>query len=257
VKKQVLRGQIGLLLLVIMGVVVALVMSVASRSLSDTVLSRQERESSAAFAVAETGIETAMNAIRDPLSANLSGSLSDISGFATGNYQTNLTTYDLFVKELESAHLDTSGAAGSLTIYWTKKGDTSENVACSGGGTGGAPSAIEVSAIRSTGVVRSYYNPNGCDPEANGFDTTTAVDGGAIYKSKIDYTIPAGTVMVRIKPIYNGATIAVSGLANQMYLIQSEVSGGDAQKEIEVRRGLNSPPAIFDFAVFAKGTIVK
>ena len=62
---------------------------------------------------------------------------------------------------------------------------------------------------------------------------------------------------MRIKPLYAGATISVTGTEGQMYLIQSEATGGDAQKEIEVKRGLNAPPSIFDFAIFAAQTIVK
>jgi len=77
------KGQVGLLLLVVMGIVVALVMSVASRSLSDTVLSRQERESSAAFAVAETGVERALNILRTtPGSVN--DTKFDVGGFVEG-----------------------------------------------------------------------------------------------------------------------------------------------------------------------------
>jgi len=38
-------------------------------------------------------------------------------------------------------------------------------------------------------------------------------------------------------------------------LIKSRAVGGDAQKEIEVTRGLNAPPAIFDFALMAGGVI--
>lgn len=255
-RNKIADGQVGLLLLVLMGVVVALVMSVASRSLSDTVLSRQERESSAAFTVAETGIESAMNALRDPNLETVGGPLADLSGLVTGNYKANLSTYALFVKEGETAHLNTSGS-GSLSIYWTKKGDSSEDIASCVGGSGMAPAALEISAIKATGVVRSYYNTSNCDPEANGFNATSAVGGGANYRSMITYAIPAGSTAVRIKPLYAGATIAVTGLSNQMYLIQSEASGGDAQKEIEVRRGLNAPPSIFDFAVFTNGTVVK
>lgn len=252
-------GQIGLILLVIMGVVVALVMSVASRSLSDTVLSRQERESSAAFAVAETGIETAMNALRDPGILTVGGPLSDLSGLVTGSYLGNLTTYSLYVKEGETAHLDLSTYAPTLNISWTKKNDGSEDLACGTEGSGGAAAAIEITAIQGAAntVQRSYYNASNCNLFPNGF--TISQDGGANYRSMINpfYSVPPNTTVVRIKPLYAGATIAVAGLSNQMYLIQSEATGGDAQKEIEVKRGLNAPASIFDFAVFSAGTIVK
>lgn len=249
-----------MLLLVIMAVVIALVMSIASRSLSDTVLSRQDRESSAAFSVAETGIENAMNALKNAGGAPVAPEiLSALSGTVTGNYAvTNSTSYGLYVPEGETAHLDTSTfAPGTLTISWTKKTNTSENVGVCTPASGGAPAAIEISAIKSTTANRSYFNPFSCSPFGNGF--TDSLDGGATYRSKITFSVAVGTTMVRIKPIYSGATISVtgSGLSTQLYLIQSKAKGGDAQKEIEVRRGLDAPASIFDFAVFTPSTIVK
>lgn len=258
-KNSYRSGQIGLLLLVIMGIVVALVMSVASRSLSDTVLSRQERESSAAFSVAETGVESALNALRTGSIPQGVVTLPESGGFITGEYAvTSSTSFGLFVREGESAHLDLSTFVPTLNIAWTKKADNTENIASCTEGSGLAPAGIEITALSGTSATRSYYNPAGCNPGSNGFDTS--VDGGSEYRSMISgYVVPPGTTMLRIKPIYNGATVSVSGvgLGSQLYLIQSKAEGGDVRKEIEVRRGLDAPPSVFDFAVFAAGTIVK
>jgi hypothetical protein len=258
-KNNIRRGQVGLLLLVIMGVVVALVMSVASRSLSDTVLSRQERESSAAFSVAETGIEKAMNEIRSQTGEPIGGALTGLSDFVSGEYSvSSSTSYGLYVKEGETAHLDLSSYVPTLSIAWTRKADLVENITTCTEGSQTAPAAIEITAFATAGVIRSYYNPASCNPGANGFGSSS--DGGAVYRSAIaSYSVPAGTTVLRIKPIYAGATITVSGtgLQDQLYLIQSQATGGDAKKEIEVKRGLDAPPSIFDFAVFTAGTIVK
>lgn len=248
------------MLLVIMGVVVALVMSIASRSLSDTVLSRQERESSAAFSVAEEGVESALNSLRQGAVPSGAPALSDSLGFASGSYAVAPTaSYALYAREGETAQLDLTGFSGTLTLYWTKKSDVSENLSTCTEGSGTAPAAIEVSAIQTAAntVKRSYYNPASCVIAANGF--TSSSDGGTDYRSSVAYVVPANTTTLRIKPIYSGATISVTGnnLKTQLYLIQSNASGGDAQKEIEVKRGLDAPPSIFDFAVFSAGTIVK
>jgi Tfp pilus assembly protein PilX len=257
---KIYGGQVGLLLLVVMGVIVALVMSIASRSLSDTVVSRQEKESSAAFSVAETGVEKAMSALQENGGQAVTGDLSGLSSTVTGNFAvTPTTSYGLFVREGEVAHLDLSTYVPTLTITWTRKVDKAENPSTCAEGTGLSPAAIEISAINGSNVSRSYYNPAGCNPGSNGF-LNTAVDGGSEYRSMIlSYSVPAGTTILRIKPIYAGATIAVSGsgLKDQLYLIQAKASGGDAQKEIEVRRGLDAAPSIFDFAVFSATTIVK
>lgn len=260
-RKSVGDGQIGLVLLVIMGIVVALVMSVASRSLSDTVVSRQERESSAAFAVAETGIENALSLLRQGSVPQGVASLSDSSGLVSGGYEILPTSnYALYVSEGETAHLDLSGYAGStLDIYWTEKTDASENLDCVSEGSGKAPAGLEVAAIKagSGTVLRSYYGPYNCSLTGTGF--LASGDGGASYRSSVGYALPAGTTAIRVKPVYTGATILISGagLSTQLYLIQSSASGGDAQKEIEVKRGLEAPPSVFDFAAFSSGTIVK
>lgn len=262
--KKVSGGQVGLLLLVVMGIVVALVMSVASLSLSDTVISRQERESSAAFSVAETGVEKALNALGGgggEFSGSLTGLVNPDSGvpFVTGNYKVEpSTTFGLYVREGETAHLDLSTYVPTLTIAWTKKSDSSENLTGCSEGSGLAPSAVEITALSATTANRVYYNPASCNPGANGFSASS--DGGSIYRSQIAaYPVPVGTLMLRIKPIYAGATISVSGagLTDQLYLIQSKASGGDAQKEIEVKRGLDAPPSIFDYAIFTAETIIK
>lgn len=258
--KSVRAGQVGLLLLVIMGIVIALVMSIASRSLSDTVLSRQERESGSALTVAETGVESALNALRtNPNPAP--GSLADSTGVFTGSYQVaNTSTYGLFVREGELSYLDLTGfPGGNLNISWTKKNDKSEDLACSGEGSGQAPAAIEVDAMQGTATSkRSYYNPYGCGAvTTNNF--TASVSGGTDYLSAYTYAVPAGTTALGIRPIYAGATISVAGagLSTQMHVIQSSASGGDAQSQVQVKRGLDGPPSIFDYAVFAGGTIVK
>jgi hypothetical protein len=266
-QNKIPRGQVGLLLLVIVGVVVALVMSVASRSLSDTVLSRQERESSAAFSVAETGVENALSALQNPdQGQQIGGSLTDVAGFVTGNYKVdNLSTYSLYLREGETAHLDLTGLTGPVTIYWTRKDDASEDIKTCNEGSGGAPASIEVIALQgsSSAVTRGYYNASNCGSLASSNRFDTSADGGAEYRSSIQLTqptdIPAGTTALRIKPIYTGATVAASGsgLDTQLYKIQSKAAGGDAQKEIEVKRGLDAPPSIFDYAVFTAGSIVK
>ncbi len=254
------EGQVGLLLLVIMGAVVALVMSVASRSLSDTVLSRQEKESSAAFSVAETGIETAFNELRQG-TADPGATPTFTVGNITGKYGVFPTsTFGLYLKEGETAHLNLTGyTAGSIDIYWTKRNDPSEALSGCVEGSGTAAAGLEINAIQESldrNVLR-YANPASCIGLADGF--VDSQDGGATYRSRLTYTVPASTTVLRLKPLFAGATIQVSGtnLATQLYKVQSSGVGGDAQKEIEVKRGLDAPASIFDYAVFSGGTIVK
>lgn len=251
------RGQVGLLLLVVMGLVVGIALSLASRSLSDTVLSRQESESAKAFRLAETGIEQALNQLRQgtvPDTLPLSGD-GAFSGNATVGEQ---DVFGLYVKEGEQAHLDVTNYTGNLDITWTRTADMRENPSSCNEGSGNAPAAIEVIAHRADGTARfAYYNPSGCSLGNNFTDSSAGSNG---YRSRVSsYAVGLGVVAVRIRPIYADATIQVSGsgLLTQLYLIQSQAEGGDAKKEIEVKRGLDAPASVFDYALFSGSGIEK
>ena len=253
-------GQVGLLLLVIMGLVVGIALSLASRSLGDTVLSRQESESAKAFRLAESGVEQALNALRQDSSTTSTLNLSGEGDFSGTTSIGGSTSFGLYVKEGEQAHLDVASfAPGNLTIQWTRTVDNSENPSSCSAGSGNAPAAIEVIAHKSDGTAAfSYLNPYGCTPEANGFGSTASSGSGG-YRSSATYNVVVGTVTVRIRPLYSDATITVSGtgLSTQLYLIQSKAAGGDAQKEIEVKRGLDAPASVFDYALFSGSSIEK
>lgn len=253
-------GQVGLLLLVIMGLVVGIALSLASRSLGDTVLSRQESESAKAFRLAESGVEQALNALRQDTSTTSTLNLTGDGDFSGTTSIGGSTSFGLYVKEGEQAHLDvTSFAPGNLTLQWTKAADTRENPASCSAGSGNSPAAIEIVAHKSDGTASfSYLNPYSCTPETNGFGST-AVAGNDGYRSSATYSVVAGVSAVRIRPLYSDATITVSGtgLSTQLYLIQSKAAGGDAQKEIEVKRGLDAPASVFDYALFSGSSIEK
>lgn len=253
-------GQVGLLLLVIMGLVVGIALSLASRSLGDTVLSRQESESAKAFRLAESGVEQALNALRQDNTTNSTLNLTGDGDFSGTTSIDGQTTFGLYVKEGEQAHLDVASfAPGTLQLMWSRTSDTTENPSTCSAGSGGAPAAVEIIAHNSNGTVSfNYINPYDCTPETNGFENT-AVSGSNGYRSSATYNVLSGVTAVRIRPLYTDATITVSGtgLSTQLYLIQSKAAGGDAQKEIEVKRGLDAPASVFDYALFSGSSIEK
>ncbi len=248
------------MLLVIMALVVGIALSLTARSLSDIVLSRQETESSKAFRLAESGVEQALNELRQgsvPDNIALPG-----DGIFTGQVAVGEeTSFGLKVKEGEMAHLNVAGYTGNLEIMWTKTSDTSENPAGCSPTSGGVAAAIEVIAYTSLGTASyAYYNPyNPSCSLANGFTASTAGSSG--LRSRVaTYSVPANATMVRIRPVYNEAMVRVTGSASlqtQLYLIQSKATGGDVKKEIEVKRGLDAPGSVFDYALFSGGAIEK
>jgi len=128
-----------------------------------------------------------------------------------------------------------------------------------GEGLGNAPASLEIIALKSDQTVeRSYYNGFGAGcVSGNGFDVSNS-HGGA-FLSTVSYAVPVLGEKLRLRPFYSGATVRVegAGLLTQMYLVQSEATGGDSEKEIEVKRSLDSAGSIFDYALFSGASIVK
>lgn len=250
-------GQVGLLLLVVMGIVISLVLSVAARSLSDIALSRQERENSASFAIAESGVEQALLQLSENPETVTGGGLSGIVDFVDGSYTVGaLNSYDLYVKEGETAEIDLTGTPNSVVVSWVKSGEAPGT--CTEG-SGSAPAALEIALIdASNTVTRAYYNAAGCDLSGtNGFASADTGTGG--FGSSVPIVNAASYEYLRIKPLYNGTTVNVSGngLVSQLYLIRSKAYGGDVRTDIEAKRSLEAAGSVFDYALFSGTTIIK
>lgn len=254
------NGQIGLMLLIVMGVVVSIVLSIASRAFTDTTLSRQEKENNASFSIAESGVEQALQTLGEgQTSANCTGNcLTDTTGLITGNYSIqSLQSFDMYVKEGETVQIDLTGTPSNIVVKWVKAG---EDPGTCTNGVGTAPAAIEVTLVDSAYAARRYYyNAANCSTlnGTNHFSSSSAGTGG--YSSSQSITLPGAQKFMRIKPIYNGTTINVAGttLASQLYKIQSQATGGDARSNIEVKRTLDSAGSVFDYALFSNTTIIK
>lgn len=250
------------MLLVVMGIVISLVLSIASRSLYDATATRQERENSSTFAIAESGVEEALRQLSDNPATATGGTLSDTQNLVDGQYSINTSnSYDMYVKEGETAQIDLAGTNGSVTISW---GKSSERPTTCVERSGMAPPAIEATLIGpspSFTVSRTYFNArtttDGCTISGNGF-LNSATDGPDDLDSSV-FVNTVGKAIMRVKPLYSAATIRVegTGLTSQLYLIQSKAEEGDARSDIEAKRTKNAAGSIFDYAVFSGTTIIK
>lgn len=259
--RHFLPGQVGLMLLVVMALVIGLVLSIASRSLSDTVLSRQEKENTAAFSLAESGVEEALRALSLGNSSSNWTTIADSSGLYSANYSVGkLASFEMGVKEGEAIEVAISSLANNtnLTISWTKALVSAENLNCSGSqGSGTNPAALAVTVVTSSGGSRrGYYNPYNCTIAGNGFaGASSAADP---FRSQQTVTKQSGDLLLRVAPLYNGATIKIagSGLSEAMFRVASVSEGGDARKEIEVKRSRDAAGSIFDYALFSGSTVL-
>lgn len=258
-KKKLKVGQAGLLLLVVIGVVVGLILSIASRSISDSAMSRKGKENNETFSVAESGIEKALQILANGGTPPIGPQpISNLAGNIGGSYNvTETSSFELYVKEGESAQINLTGVQGDVLVNWVLPNE--DPGSCSEG-SGLAPASIEISLFTTTNLVtRSYFNSFGCESLAgNGFGNS--FEGLEQYKSGMVVSVTNGDAL-RIKPIYNGTTVRVTTndavFNSTLFLIQSSVAGGDAQKEIEVKRSLDTAGSVFDYAIFSGGIITK
>lgn len=252
-------GQIGLMLLLVTGLVVSLVLSIASRVITDTSLSRQEKENNESFAIAESGVEQALLSLSQGQTDLSNIPLSNTGSVVSGNFDLMASSsFDMYLKEGETAQIDLTGTPSNIVLKWGKDG---EDPGTCTEGTGTAPAAVEVSIFLSTAVVnRAYYNPNRCAATlatTNNFAASSAISGTFVNSQNI--ALPANAIFMRVKPLYNGTTVNVSGtnLKSQLYKVQSFAAGADSRSDIEVARSLDAAGSVFDFALFSNTTIVK
>lgn len=261
-------GQILILVLLIVVVALAVGLSVASRNIVNLRTSTQTKESQRAFGAAEGGVEDVLSRLStlktDAAVTSASGKDLTVS---VGDLQANVNVkgsnvYESKVELGEVAQIDLVGpplaSAGSdIQIDWAK--GSNEN-------PGGIPASVEISEIYGTNSRTSWYYPNPTlRGEALGANTgvhnaCTASNG---YSQCVKIVVAPGPVMLRIKPFWASTTVKVSGvlfdLPVQTYDISSSASGnaGVTRKVQVTRTALPMMPAVFDYAIFSEGSILK
>lgn len=257
------RGQIVLVALLIGLVVLTIGLGVANRSITDIKLSRQEEESTRAFNVAEAGIEEFLK--EADLSVHVKRHVNpDVDGTGIRRVIDVAGEGELEValKPNETAEIDLSGIdyEDSLRIYWidTEKGE--DPGSCSEG-EGQASASIEVMIYHKEGDIYSVRRSgfNSCSGLYNEFEEADA--GSDPFKSATDIFVNNDDKLVRVRVLYNEATIHIVGrssLGVQMYKITSRAQASVGEtRQIEVERTKPALPAIFDYVLFSGGSLVK
>ncbi|MEX0896393.1 MAG: pilus assembly PilX N-terminal domain-containing protein [Patescibacteria group bacterium] len=240
------RGQIAVIVLLIMAVLLVIGISLASRTSEEIAISTQQQDSTRVFNAAEAGIEKALssdfgvgddNVTSESLTIDdinvryeiLSGGDSDAISLAPGD---TVTAY------LESGNPSVSwpcnsNAALILTAYYRVSGEVGAiHEAVRPEGSGIAPSFDAVS----------------CNP---GEDATFSFEG-----------IPSDREFLRVTALYNTADVTLSGVIDETQTIRSEAQrentdGNTEFRAIEVTRTTPAPPSIFDYALYSGGSLTK
>lgn len=250
-KRRYQQGQAVLIVLLVAAVALGFGLSIISRSTTDVKISEQEDQASRAFNAAEAGIEAGLNDLTiGTYSLPVPGFTGQYSVASVNALETTVSENDIATVALGD------GVQHTLTIEWVKPGE--DPGTCSGA-SGGAPASLLITVINNLNeITREGWNAcNPLNPE-NGF--TYATVAGDDYLKEIELTVAANVDLVRIRPIYNQASIRVTGddLPVQAYAIDSRAQSLTLEsKAIQVSRTVPATPAIFDYVLFSGTNIVK
>jgi len=246
------KGQAALVLVLIMTVVSALAVSLASRSTVDTRIQQTESESVQALLFAQTGLEQMI------VNPDITSTEPDDNYLAvkTDVGMEGLSTES--VGQGTSIELNLEGASASLTgfrVYWKPDLDNA-----------GQQPSIVVSLINDSGEITdyayAYVAGNGFlvaeDGVSEGYEKRTPVVNISSSVAKVRITVLKTPSLLKIVPV--GAIGAA--FPSQIKSIKSvgTVSSGDNT----VKYGLqydestaDSVPAVFDYALFSGGSIIQ
>ncbi len=278
------KGQALVVLLLILVVTLTVGLSVIARTVTNVKESSTTERSSRAFEAAEAGIESTLRqdipslipSGQNSVSLNaisVGGAQSNItiskSGSTTGIYQPAkpVAQDDVIQLDIDQSHCSGCTVATSLDVYWSLKNNTQENPAGSSCTPPAAmPASLEISIVTfdgtNYGVSRSSpaggnYNANSCPSLAasNGFITAGTDNSLNQFVSKQTISLPASGKLIRIRPLYNSATIRMvtpngQQIPVQSYTIRSEGVSGDTKRVVQVERSIGGLPSIFDYVLF-------
>ncbi len=277
VSQQGSRGQVLLIVVIVMVVALTVGLSVASRTITNLKLSKQSEDAQKAFQAASAGIDRYINqgncaanpAACDPGSQTLTSSqfetkVTEVRGTTlllnNGNAVEQdrgidvwLATYPNFASPYYPS------VTGTISIYWGVAGQTS----CSANAGGSTAPAIQVALLTGTTTAPaiSKYVYDSCEGRKsenefkNTFESIGYNIGGTTFLHKADISLSNGLIM-KIIPIYNSAKIAVTGTSAfppQGKIIESVGTAGDTKRKIIYYESYPQiPNEIFPYAILSQ-----
>ena len=273
IKPAAPRGQIGLIVVLIMAVGLTIGLAIVSQSVTNVSISETEEKSLRAFNAAEAGIE---EILRQP-TVTIGASQVTVGDLQAQVNVTSKTDQRLVLKANETMEVPLEGAtATQVKISWVDKNDLTQNPGTCSEGEGKAPASLEILWLRSiSGQVVPYrylYNACGDLDTANWF-TTSSPDSEAgtdPYLSQVTFTDIQGDntqatydITMRIRTFYNQATLAVTAVGGgelpiqEYQLLSTATTDTGETRSVEVTKSVEAWPPIFDYVLFSGLSLVK
>lgn len=274
------KGQVVLIIVLVMVVLGTIALSVASRSVTDIGLSRQEEEKIRAFSVAEAGLE-------DLLTQGLAGKV----GVGTGKLGTGIEriSYDYKIEEFgsgssyELAEPLANGEATEIVLgkgvdnphelefCWIDEGSSTQM-------SDDKRASLEITFFNQDGSnysLRRYaFNPpaeGSFSPPDNGFDKGKKVvsghcEGGTrpyyAYERINFITFYNQVKFMRIKAFYNQASLGILVVGNaqlppQAYKVKVTAKEGESSAALELEQSKQTHVPIFDYVLWSGAGVTK
>lgn len=242
-------GQVGIIILLMTVVMLTVGISAVSRTTSDVNISSTNEQSNRALDAAESDVEKA-------LSGNLTEGTTNSPNVNGNNVSTVVKAFRILSTSVDQGNtvgVDLTGSSGTVDISWAKE------AACS------AQASLVVTILSTdpaNPVRRLYVGPTGTCSRSDNFNNPVApVAGTAPYKYKFTVTPAANEVLMRIRPLYNGTDLQVSGtnLPTQAYTVTSTAQNTTSKetKAVQVTRTLPVAPSVLDYVLFSGTSITQ
>lgn len=267
------KGQTIIILLLVMVVGLTIGLSLVNRSLTDIKISQQTEQSQRAFSAAEAGLEYVLSQglaniplgsagiPKTPITENVyySGQVEKVGsvGYELSG-KAAVEKDDVAQVNLDSADLEGRTLATSLDIYWGEYGTS--QVPC------GTPpvASLELTFVTKSGTTYGIqkYAYNACNIVANNFEYVPSLPAPTPGGSSTSYFtiknvgIPLDSKILRIKPLYNNASIKIvpqgGQLPQQAYKLTVKGEAQGKVRAIEWQQPIKPAlPAIFDYVLFS------
>lgn len=256
VPDQAQKGQVLLIVILVMVVTITVGLSVVSHSITSLRTSKEDQTSQLAFSAAEAGVEKIISSTNNSVSGTL---------INNATYSTSITALaspgSVFLVNNGNAVSQDDGADvwlstyptyaspfnGNLTIYWGQP-----NEVCLSGSTN-TQVAVEIILISGvvTAPVVTHYNLDPCASRAsaNNFSTTmqgSATLNGVTFAHRFTINGITNGLLLRVIPLYHSSIIGVSGngteLPPQGQVIESTGTSGQTKRKVSVFKGFPKLP---------------
>ena len=263
------RGQILLIVVLVMVTALTIGLSVAARTITNVRTSQEAENSEKAFSAAEAGIEQSLTH-----NSSTNGSFSNNTTYKTTVNQISGTQFTLnngsavFKDDAIDVWLSTypnyaNPWTGNITLYWGDSSDT-----CSQTEGTNTISALEVVAVTGNKanpyVTRYAFDPcsqRSLDNKFTFISSGGGVVAGKTYSYRRTLSITSG-LFVRIIPLYGPTTLAVTGcdsanancsaLPSQGTVIEATgTSDNTSRKLVSYRSYPKIPTELFPYSLFS------